>query len=553
MSRLSRATLIVFLAACGDDDGGMDASVDASLDVIDVDSAGDVGLDAPSDAGPPPEVEVTYDHGTVVGRTIDGVDWFLALPYAAPPVGDLRFRPPAAVTPWTEPRDASEPPETCAQVNVLAAATEVSGSEDCLYLNVFSPDVTASDLPVYLWIHGGAFIAGSGGRSPSAFARGTGHIVVTINYRLDELGFLAHSALTAEGATGNYGLLDQRAAMEWVRDHIEAFGGDPDNVTIAGESAGGISVALHALSPGSDGLFHRAVVQSGPPDLLPLPTLEQAQTRGESFASSVGCADVDTAPACLRALSVDELVLPTPIDAEPGGIFYQSVAVVPTPNIDGVVLPESPADALAGGRFSDVPYLIGSNGDEGTLFHGEALSELIENEAEYRTALGARYPDDVDAIVAAYPVASYDDANAALTAVTSDQFNCATREYVRLLADGGASVWLYAFEAVPEGLFVRSLGLNAYHSAELVFLFDLDDTLLGKVADADRDLQAAMYGFWGRFVATGDPNGGDEPAWPAYATSSDAHMLLVTPPTAGSGYLESVCDFWADITPTVMY
>lgn len=525
------------------------------MDAGDQDSALDVGTDAPVDAGPPPEVEVTYDHGTVVGRTIDGVDWFLALPYAAPPVGDLRFRPPAAVTPWTEPRDASEPPESCAQINALTGATEVTGSEDCLYLNVFSPDVTATDLPVYLWVHGGAFIAGSGGRSPYAFARETGHIVVTFNYRLDELGFLAHSALAAEGSdgTGNYALLDQRAAMEWVRDHIERFGGDPDNVTLAGLSAGAISVALHAISPGSDGLFHRAVVESGPPDLLPLPTLEQAQTRGEAFAASVGCTDVDTAPACLRALSVEELVLPTPLTGEPGGIFYGSTLLIPTPVIDGVTLVESPADALAGGRFSDVPYLIGSNGDEGSIFHGDALSVPVADEAEYQTALAARYPDDVDAIVAAYPVASYDDANAALTAVTNDWFNCATREYVRLLADGGATVWLYAFEAVPEGLFVDSLNLNAYHGAESVFLFDLDEVLLGKVADADRDLQATMHRYWGRFVDTGDPNGGDDAAWPAYETSSDSHMLLVTPPAAGSGYLESECDFWADITPSGMF
>ncbi len=548
--------LVVLLAACGDDDGGMDAAVDAGTDATEmdaqVDATSDAGTDAEDpDAGPPPEVEVTYDHGTVVGRTIDGVDFFLALPYAAPPVGDMRWRAPGPVTPWDEPRDAGERPENCAQIDILAAATEPSGSEDCLYLNVFSPDSTATNLPVLFFIHGGAFVAGSGGRSAYVLARETNTVVVTINYRLDQFGFLAHEALAAEGGgTGNYGLLDQRAAMQWVRDHIDAFGGDPNNVAISGESAGAVSVALHGISPGSDGLFDRAIVQSGPPHLLPMPTLEEAQAIGEVYATGVGCDDVDTAAACLRALSVDEVLQPTPIRTEPGGLFYAPVVAVTIPNVDGVTILEDPTVAYAEGRFSDVPWLIGSNGDEGTLFHSDTLSTPIDDTEEaYRAALANRYPnaEDIDAIVARYPVASFDDANRALAEVTGDHFNCMTRQLARWLADNEATTYLYAFEAVPDGLFVESLGLGAFHAADLVFLWDLDDTILGKVADEDQDLRDAMQRYWTRFTANGDPNGDGDPTWPVFETESDEHMTLATPPTAGSGYLEAECDFWDGI------
>lgn len=545
---------VVALMACGDDDGSVDGGTDAMADAtFDVggDDAGDAGEDASTDAGPPPEVEVTYDDGTVVGREIEGIDAFLAIPYAAPPLGDLRWRAPQPVEPWTEPRDASEVPNSCPQVNALTSST-LEGDEDCLYLNVFSPDVEATGMPVYVWIHGGGFIFGSGGRSVRRLAQASNTVVVAINYRLDQLGFLAHPAFEAEGGgTGNYGFLDQRAAMEWVRDNIEAFGGDPNNVTIAGESAGGVSVALHAIAPDSDGLFHRAIIQSGAPDILPLATLEEAQTLGQSFATEVGCDDPDAAAACLRALPVEDLIIAVELTEELGGLFYGQPLLVPTPNIDGVTLLEDASAAYTGGRFSDVPFFVGSNDDEGTLFHASLSSIPVADEAEYRTVLSRRFPDDVDAIVAEYPVSAFEDANAALTAVTGDQFNCATRKLVRQISDAGRTTWHYVFDAVPDGLLVGSLELGAYHSAELVYLFDLDDPTLGSVPDAHRDLQSTMQAYWTNFAATGDPNGAGLAAWPEFDRAGDQHLLLTAPPSAGTGYKSDACDFWEAVVPVV--
>jgi para-nitrobenzyl esterase len=509
----------------------------------------DAAFDAGTDAGPPPEIEVTYDHGTVVGRTVDGVHTFLGIPYAAPPLGELRWRPPQPVEPWTTPRDAGAVGAICPQINALVGSTTLEGDEDCLFVNVFTPDVApAEPRPVFVWIHGGAFVLGSGGRSPGRLAAVSQTVVVSLNYRLDQLGFMAHPALTAEGdGSGNWGLLDQRAAMAWVRDHIPAFGGDPGNVTIAGESAGGVSVNLHGVAPGSHALFHRAIVQSGPPGLLPLSTLAEAEASGMAVADRVGCTEAATAASCLRGTAVEELVVAADLRSGPGGLFYQPGVPVPTPNLDGTTLVEDPGVAYAAGRFATVPWLVGSNGDEGTLFHSDLTSVPVANEAEYRAAVANVYPDDVDAIVAQYPVASYADANEALTAVTGALFNCGTRRFARWLSDGGAATWLYAFEAVPDGLLVETYDLGSVHGGELVYLFDLTDGALGTVPPDERELVDAMQGYWTRFAASGDPNGEGAPVWPSYETSTDRHLLLVDPPSAGERYLEAECDFWDGI------
>jgi para-nitrobenzyl esterase len=551
MLRILGGLALIFAVACGDDGSDVDSG---TLDSAVMDGGGDAAdaADAMPDAMPPPEIEVSYDHGTVVGRTIDGVHTFLGLPYAAPPVGTLRWRPPRDVTPWTEPRDASELGSKCPQFNVLAPAPELAGEEDCLTINVFTPDVAPSTpMPVFVWLHGGAFLFGRGNRAPGRLAAISGTVVVTLNYRLDLLGFMAHPDLTAEGegASGNYGLMDQRAALEWVRDHIDTFGGDPGNVTLAGESAGGISTALHGVSPASSGLFHRAIVQSGPPGLVALPTLEEAEARGEAVATRLGCTDPATALACMRAASVDELIVEVDLTAPgtpPGGVFYQPELPMVVPNIDGDVLPEQPADAYVGGRFEMVPWLVGSNADEGTLFHTELLSIPVENEAEYLAALERTFPGLSGDVAAMYPVSDYPDANAALTAVTGDLFTCGTRSHARQMSDGGATVYLYAFESEPAGLIPDSLMLGSFHSAELYFLFETED-MLGAAPDDQRDLVDAVQGYWTRFTATGDPNGDSDPTWPVYETASDEHMSLASPPTAGSGHRQARCDFWAGL------
>ncbi len=546
---------LLLIAACGDDsspadtsadDGGVDAPDDGAADGS-PDAYVGCAPDAAADAGPPPEIEVTYADGTIVGRTIERrVHTFLGLPYAAPPVGDLRWQSPQPVTPWTSPRDASELSAECSQSNPLTGSV-LEGEEDCLYLNVFTPDVApAEPMPVMVWFHGGAFIFGQGGKRAGRLAAVADLVVVSVNYRLNNLGFLAHPALTAEGGgtSGNYGLLDQRAALEWVRDNIDAFGCDPESVTIEGESAGAVSITFHAVSPGSAGLFQRAIVESGPPEVFSFPTLAEAEAKGDAVATRLGCTDDSTVLACMRAASIEDLVAPADIFSDPGGLFYQTELGFPVPNIDGVVLPDDPMSLYRAGSFEAVPFLVGSNGDEGTLFHTDLLSTPVADEAEYRAALGRYWPDAVDAIVAEYPVASFANANAALTAVTGALFNCATRRFARAVSDAGAPTWLYAFEAVPEGGVVGIYDLGAFHSAELPYVFDYDGRTLGKPSCDQRDLVEAMQGYWSSFISRGDPNGGALPTWPAYDTAGDQHMLLASPPMAGSGYLEAECDFW---------
>lgn len=550
------ACVALATAACGDDDGPGDGAPDDGGGPADAGqdaSPGDASSDSGVDAGPPPEVRVSYRDGTVVGRTVDGVHSFLGLPYAAPPVGDLRFRPPAPPAPWTAPRDASELGSQCPQINLVAASTTVQGEEDCLFVNVFTPDVAPeSPLPVLVWIHGGAFVFGSGGTGPRALARGSRTVVVTLNYRLDVLGMLAHPALTEEGdgTSGNYAFLDQRAALEWVRDNIGAFGGDADQVTLAGQSAGSYSVAVHSVSPGSAGLFRRAILQSGPPHLLTLPTLAEAEARGGAVAERVGCTDPASVATCLREAPVDALVVIADLLSSPGGLFFQPEVPVFPPNVDGNVVPVDPAEAFAAGAVADATYMLGTTRDEATLFQQiDFLSTPVADDAELHAALARTWPEDADALAAHYPVARYDDANAALTALMDDFFSCMTRRVTRSLSDGGMTTWLYAFEGVPEGLLVDTYHLGAYHTADLVFLFDQRTGLPGHVPDGGEDLVAAMHGYWTRFVATGDPNGGDAPEWPRYETATDQHMRLASPPEAGEGFRRDACDFWDTLGP----
>lgn len=519
-------------------------------------SSGDADAEASADAELPiTEVEVTYDHGAVVGRTIGGVHTFLGLPYAAPPVGDLRWRPPQPAMPWATPRDASELGSRCPQVDFMGGSDTLEGDEDCLFLNVFTPEIAPSTpMPVFVWIHGGAFLSGRGDVQPSRLAAVSQTVVVSINYRLDVLGFLAHTALTAEGegSSGNYGILDQRAALQWVRDNIAAFGGDPANVTVAGQSAGAFSIAVHGVSPGSAGLFHRAIVQSGAPNLLILPSLAAAEERGSRIAQGVMCTEPATASECLRAKSVEELVVLPDYLSIPGGIFYQGELPFLPPTIDGVVLPITPGEAYDAGSFTSIPFMVGSNDDEGTVFHNVPLgSTPVTDEAEYLAALGRRWPEDnALSIAEQYSIVSYGDANAALNAVTGDFVNCGTRRFARALSDNGAQTWLYAFGAVPEGLLIDAFQLGAFHSAELIFLFDYVDPVFGEAPSEQSDVVEAMQGYWTRFSATGDPNGGTLPVWPSFETDTDYHLRLTSPPSAGDGYKDSACDFW-DTIPIV--
>src|SRR5262245_8721122 len=344
---------------------------------------------------------VATDKGPVRGVATGEVQAFLGIPYAAAPIGDLRWRPPQEHAAWQGVRDASELGAHCPQL--ASPYGRPSTSEDCLFLNVFAPGKTNQGrphlLPVMFWIHGGGLVVGeSDGYDPARLVA-QDVVVVTINYRLGELGFLAHPALAAEsptGASGNYGLMDQQAAMRWVERNIRAFGGDPDNVTIFGESAGGLSVHSQLSSPLAGGLFHRAIVQSGAYSLTQ-PTQAAAEDAGKVFAANAGCSS-QTA-ACLRSLSVSAI-----LTAQPGGTMV--------PNVDGFLLALTVISACTTGHFNHVPVIEGSNHDEWRLFvaQTEATTGMALTAAGYIPAIAATLgvPLPVAAgIAAAYPLAAY--------------------------------------------------------------------------------------------------------------------------------------------------
>ena len=381
---------------------------------------------AAASAGPGTAPIVTTDNGAVRGLIVPGGYVFRGLPYAAPPTGDLRWRPPRPPADWPGVRDATrfgpsspQPPNPA-----LTGPT----SEDCLYLNVYTPALGSNGeggLPVLVWIHGGRFTMEAGRDYDGTKLAANGIVVVTINFRHGALGFFAHPALASEpgGPSGNYGLMDQQAALRWVQSSIRPFGGDPHNVTIAGQSSGGLSVLAHLMSRGSRGLFHRAIVHSGVgPWALEQKSLAAAEADGEAFAAKAGCPD-QTAE-CLRRLPVADVV-----SNQPGA----AVPIV----VDGVVLEEPVGVALAAGRFARVPILNGSNHDEERLFvEGFHLAvtgavvpvpQPVTAESYQRviaSVLGVPAAR-ATAIAAEYPLSVYPSPTVAVSALVSDaSFAC---------------------------------------------------------------------------------------------------------------------------------
>jgi para-nitrobenzyl esterase len=455
---------------------------------------------------------------------------YRGIPYAAPPVGDLRWRPPVPPRPWEGIRQADTFADGCVQPLARSRPPwteefmhQGGVSEDCLYLNVWTsaPHAEAKH-PVLAYIHGGGFSEGSGSVAiydGEALAK-KGLVVVTINYRLGVLGFLAHPELSAESghrASGNYGLLDQVSALRWVRRNIAAFGGDPDNVTIAGQSAGAISVYLLTASPLAFGLFHRAIVQSGPGGLASFGIvsdrslagpLAEAEAAGAQFAVARGASSLHE----LRAMPAADLTAAPAAGAPPLRFG---------PVVDGYFLPGAVATIYAAGTQSDVPLLTGFNADEASAFPGYGTITA----AAFRAMARERYGEAADAFLALYPVAT--DAAAGDAQKTSMRDFAAVRLQA-VAADRArtarTAAYLYYFErgipwpARPE--------FGAFHSGEVPYVFD-NLRLLDRPWEAeDRQLADAVSSYWVNFAARGDPNGAGLPAWPAHADAPRAVMAL---------------------------
>jgi para-nitrobenzyl esterase len=489
---------------------------------------------------------VQTDKGAVQGTVAAHTRAFLGIPYAAAPVGPLRWKPPAAAAAWTDTRDATKKGAFCPQLAALGNTPMTGTSEDCLTVNVWTPVPAPATAPVLVWIHGGGFILGSGGEATydgAALAEATGAVVVTMNYRLGPLGWLGHSALAAEdGAhptSAMYGFEDQRAALAWVKANAAAFGGDPADVTLFGESAGGISTCAHLLSPGTAGLFQRAIIESGPCGLA-AGTEQTAEAQGATFATALGCTDPAQVLACLRGKTADELLVALPAKEAvigPGGASW-------LPVIDGANLPDQPDKLLAAGKFAKVPVIIGSNKDEATLFF--VIGLMVNTDADYLALVEGIFPGQGAKILAQYPSATYGSAKAAATAAVGEGvFNCPTRRTARGLAAGGAPVYLYHFTNAPKTLFGD---LGAFHSAEVPFIFT--NPYLGISLDEDQQkLSKTMQTYWIGLAKTGDPNVNGVPTWPQYDATTDQNLMLDLTITTSTGLKKAACDFWDTLGP----
>jgi para-nitrobenzyl esterase len=477
--------------------------------------------------------------GAVRGMSTGAADEFLGIPYAAPPVGPLRWRPPQPAASWSGVRDATQFAPHCAQS--ASPFGIASTSENCLYLNVFTPPGSARAnhrLPVMVWIHGGALVTGESNDYDPTKLVSNGAIVVTINYRLGALGFLAHPALASHpgGPSGDYGLMDQQAALRWVQRNISQFGGDPRNVTIFGESAGGLSVLSQLASPSAHGLFAKAIVESGAYNLTQTP-LATAEAAGEAFASSAGCAS-QTA-ACLRSLPV-------------ATILANQTATGYTPDIDGQVLTQSIGTALSSGQFNRVPVIDGTNHDEWRLFVAESeLEGAPVTAANYQAMIASTLgvtPAIAAVIAAQYPLSAYPSPSVALGAVGTDAiFACPA-----LTVDNSVSKYVPTFayefndENAPE-LFLPpvSFPYGAAHASELQYLFGLPNAV--PLSSAQQQLSAAMQGYWTNFAKRGFPSSFGEPIWPHFDSVSQQMISLVPPkPQTETDFAaEHNCGFWA--------
>ena len=433
---------------------------------------------------------------------------FKGIPYAAPPIGDLRWRAPKAPQNWKGVREASKFGPACMQVPYPEGspyrAQPEPISEDCLYLNIWTAARSFQEKrPVMVWIHGGALTRGSGSTpvyNGEELAK-KGVVLVTINYRLGVFGFLAHPELTKESdrnSSGNYGILDQITSLEWVHKNISAFGGDPKRVTIFGESAGSWSVNALVATPLARGLFQRAIGESGA-NFSALPKLADAEKSGLEVAR------FQRAPtlAALRAKPVDDLM--------------KSRTEVVRPNVDGWLLPADVRTIFLNHKQNDVPILIGSNADEGSVFTPPTIK------AESFEALAkSRYGDSAKAFLKIYPASSDEEARESSAEAFRDQtFGWEMRTWARLQAKTGKSkVYLYYFSRVPPGPVGKRLG--AYHASEIRYVFN--NLFTGSVEDIDRKIADAMSSYWVNFAASGDPNGKRLPKWPSYSEKTNLAM-----------------------------
>lgn len=470
----------------------------------------------------------------------DDVSIFRNVPFAAPPIGARRWRPPVPVPDWQGVRDATAYSPACLQpvgdgLAMFGPPKGAALSEDCLYLNVWTPARTTGEKrPVMVWIHGGAFRVGAPDNPMynAVNLSKAGVIVVSFNYRLNVLGSFAHPALTAasgQNASGNYSLMDQIAALRWVRKNIAGFGGDAGNVTVFGESAGSRSIAVLMASPLAEGLFDRAICQSGALRDVSLP-LAAREAMGLEIAARLGCDTADDPLATLRAKPWQELC--------------DAVTLDNNPIVDGWVVPDDPCALYAEGRIHRVPTIIGVNADEGTMFT-QMDPDRFETAEKYRAFLTEKFGDEAGAIFDEYPAATDAAALDAIARLSTDQrMALPARTHARLLSKAGIPNWSYFFTHVPPWRGGRVMG--AHHGAEIPYIFGsgVKCGQFGSYPNAEEQaLSDTMIGYWTNFAAKGDPNGPGLPHWPGFEAKSGPYLELGDTVRAGTNLLKPQLDF----------
>jgi para-nitrobenzyl esterase len=505
------------------------------------------GATTPGAAGAshPGNPVVQTHNGAVRGVSAGGADRFLGIPYARPPLKNLRFRPPQPPTSWRGVRDATDLPPACLQFQPTGVREGQAVSEDCLYLDLYRPSGARSGakVPVLVWFHGGGWTQGTGViYGGQTMARLTKTIVISINYRLGALGWLALPQLDKEQPltmSGNYGMLDQIRALRWVRDNVASFGGDPRNVTVDGQSAGGGAVCTMLASPLARGLFSHAIIESlgctqG------ASTLPAAEKTGQQYAAAAGCTDAAAILSCLRSAWAPNLIAAA-----------QKISVA-APAYGTPVLPKLPSDAIASGNWNKVPVLIGGVRWEGKLF---VINQANLTAAQYVAEITSTFGANAGAVLAHYPVSAYATPFYALAAVMTDGgigIACAVNGTANQLAPQ-TQVYRYEFNDPTSptlyGFQPPGIDMSNAHSAELAYLFDF--TLGYRPLTAyEKALSYQMIRYWAAFARDGNPNVPNQPTWPRFTTAT--HRTLVLRPSGNTVSTdigaEHNCAFWSSIS-----
>lgn len=520
------------------------------------DNAGATGTDSVTISAGVSDTRIFTAAGVIEGeRGSDGLGVFRGVRFAEAPIGSRRWRNPEPVAPFSGVVATRQFGPNCFQIGsefLVDTSLTQNLSEDCLTLNVWTPTANASaNLPVMVWIHGGGNNTGAGSQASfdgADLARQENVVVVTINYRLGPMGYLAHRLLNAEtptGTSGNFGLRDQILALGWVESNIARFGGNPGLVTMFGESAGGVNVCNLIASPLASGLFDRAIMQSGSCrnslQLLSGTTPLEPQSAialGDRAAGLLGCANVTDVLACMRAVPVAQIYqLLAPATGEfPVSGVQTTTADVYGPIVDGTVLPQTPAARILTGAHNVVPVLLGSNNNEAGLFRSANIV-LAGTVNAYQASVARLFGANAPRVLAAYPASTDAQALPAFERLFTDlNFTCVTRAAARAFGGFAGPVWLYEFNRFPPAL----QNLGAFHGLEIGYVFGTFNPQTFQAADTT--LSNAMQGYWAQFARAGNPNGGGRANWPAFTNAGDANVTLASPIDSATGLRRAECD-----------